>query len=73
MALPRFFTEQLPSAGAFQLDEDESRHASSVLRMSVDDVCLAFDGRGGEAKCTISRMSKRAVELTDHRAIGHQP
>ena len=64
MALPRFYCERLPVAGAFQLDEDEARHASSVLRMAVGDDCLAFDGRGGEARCTVSGLSKRAVELT---------
>lgn len=64
MALPRFFIEPLPSSGAFQLDEDESRHASGVLRLSVGDTCLAFDGCGGEARCTVSHLSKRAVELT---------
>ena len=63
MALARFFVEQLPAAGSFELDEDESRHASGVLRMSVDDACLAFDGRGGEARCTVTRISRRAVEL----------
>ncbi len=63
MAWPRFFTEHLPISGVFQLDEDESRHASSVLRMAVGDVCLAFDGCGGEAKCTVTQLSKRAVEL----------
>jgi 16S rRNA (uracil1498-N3)-methyltransferase len=31
--------------------------------MSIDDVCLAFDGCGGEARCTIAKVSKRAVEL----------
>jgi len=64
MALPRFYCESLPALGAFQLDQDESRHASSVLRMAIGDVCLAFDGCGGEARCTVSGLSKRAVELT---------
>ncbi len=63
MAWPRFFTEHLPASGVFQLDEDESRHASNVLRMATGDVCLAFDGCGGEAKCTVTQLSKRAVEL----------
>ena len=63
MAWPRFFIEHLPASGIVELDEDESRHASGVLRMSVDDVCLAFDGRGGEARCTVARVSKRSVEL----------
>ena len=63
MAWPRFFVEHLPASGIVELDEDESRHASGVLRMSVDDVCLAFDGNGGEARCTVARVSKRSVEL----------
>ncbi len=64
MALPRFYCERLPATGAFQLDEDESRHATSVLRMALGDGCFAFDGCGGEARCAVSGLSKRAVELT---------
>ena len=63
MAWPRFFVERLPASGAFELDEGESRHASSALRMSPGDVCLAFDGRGGEARCVVTKVSKRSVEL----------
>ncbi len=63
MAWPRFFVTQLPAAGVFQLDEDESRHASGVLRMSVGGVCLAFDGLGGEALCSVTQVSKRLVVL----------
>jgi 16S rRNA (uracil1498-N3)-methyltransferase len=63
MAWPRFYVENLPALGTIGLDEDESRHASGVLRMSVNDDCLAFDGRGGEARCTVLKVSKRAVEL----------
>ncbi|MDX1928290.1 MAG: RsmE family RNA methyltransferase [Pirellulaceae bacterium] len=63
MAWPRFYVENLPALGTIVLDEDESRHASGVLRMSVKDDCLAFDGCGGEARCTVSKVSKRAVEL----------
>ena len=63
MAWPRFFIEHLPTSGLVELDDDESRHASGVLRMSIDDICLAFDGCGGEARCTVARVSKRSVEL----------
>ena len=63
MAWPRFFVEQLPASGCFVLDENESRHAGSVLRISAGDECLAFDGIGGEARCTVSRVTKRAIEL----------
>lgn len=63
MAWPRFFAEQLPASGGFVLDEDEARHASSVLRMTTNDECLAFDGRGGEARCALTKVSKRAIEL----------
>lgn len=63
MAWPRFYVENLPALGTIGLDEDESRHASGVLRMSVNDDCLAFDGRGGEARCRVLKVSKRVVEL----------
>lgn len=63
MAWPRFFAEQLPASGGFVLDEDESRHASSVLRMTTNDECLAFDGLGGEARCALTKVNKRTIEL----------
>lgn len=63
MGWPRFFVERLPASGFAELDEGESRHASNVLRMSAGDDCLAFDGCGGEARCTVTKVNKRAVEL----------
>ncbi len=63
MAWPRFYVERLPASGVLELDENESRHASGVLRMSVGNDCLAFDGCGGEAHCSVTKVSKRSVEL----------
>jgi 16S rRNA (uracil1498-N3)-methyltransferase len=63
MAWPRFFVDRLPESGCFTLDENESRHASSVLRMAIGDSCLAFDGCGGEARCAVVQLQKRSVEL----------
>lgn len=63
MSRPRFFADPLPESGVFELDESESRHAIAVLRMTAGSICLAFDGRGGEALCSVTRVSKRSVEL----------
>ena len=63
MGLQRFYVDQLPGSGGIELDESEARHASSVLRLKENDEVLAFDGCGGEARCRVSHVSKRAVLL----------
>ena len=63
MTLPRFYQEHLPVTGCFCLNDDELRHARSVMRLSVGDEVSAFDGRGGEAKCAITHVSHRRMEL----------
>jgi 16S rRNA (uracil1498-N3)-methyltransferase len=63
MGLQRFYVAQLPPSGAVELDESESRHASSVLRLKERDEVLAFDGRGGEASCFVTQVGKRSVTL----------
>ena len=61
MPSPRFFQYPIPLSGPVALEEQESRHASNVLRLKIGDAIVLFDGCGGEADATISSISKRSV------------
>ena len=56
----RFF---LPNFQQPVLLADESRHAMQVMRLKVGDAVGAFDGRGNEAKCVVSAISKKSIQL----------
>ncbi len=45
------------------LDEDETHHATDVLRMKVGDCATVFNGEGGHAKVEFVSVGKRAIEL----------
>jgi len=51
-----------------QLDEQASHHLARVLRASVKDPVVIFNGQGGEYSGTIARIDKRhvTVELKEH-------
>lgn len=51
-------------AGSVLLDEAEARHLSRVLRKRTGDVVEIFNGRGDAARCVVSTIGKRDVELT---------
>ncbi len=63
MSIPRFFASNLPSAGAFDLDEDQSKHLSQVLRLTPGQEVIAFDGNGGEAFCVIETRTRKSARL----------
>jgi 16S rRNA (uracil1498-N3)-methyltransferase len=42
----------------------EAHHALHVLRLKVGDEVTVFDGRGHEARCTISEIARDTVRLT---------
>lgn len=46
------------------LDEQQSRQASSVLRLREGDPLVLFDGSGVEANAVIDRIDKRSVAYT---------
>jgi len=62
MARPRFLVPLLKPAGTISLPEEESHHASRVLRCQTGDVVVLFDGKGNEATASIEAVSKRSVE-----------
>lgn len=52
------------SAGAeLALDKGQSRYLAAVMRLSVGDELLAFNGRDGEWRARIAAVGKRAVTL----------
>ncbi len=53
-----FYQPDLP-AGAFHLDEDESRHAVRVLRMEDGDLLDVTDGKGILYKCRITKADSK--------------
>ena len=57
-----FYTPDL-SSDYFTLNEEESRHCSKVLRLSVGDVVHLIDGRGGLYDAEISAIHKKHVGL----------
>jgi 16S rRNA (uracil1498-N3)-methyltransferase len=51
------------------LSEDESRHATSVLRLRVGDRVSVFDGRGREWEGRITSAGRSAVKVTLEREV----
>jgi 16S rRNA (uracil1498-N3)-methyltransferase len=62
MPLPYFFVKEISQSKQL-LDEENSRHAISVLRMKKGSELLLTDGRGNKAKAIISGENKKACEV----------
>jgi 16S rRNA (uracil1498-N3)-methyltransferase len=64
MSLPRFLVPSLiRSAGELTLPDDESHHASRVLRCEPGDPVVVFDGIGNQASAIIRHVSKKSVTV----------
>ncbi len=60
----RFFDDQDFHAGqAEDLGTSASHHIGKVLRMTVGDELVVFNGRGGEWQARITAISKKAVTI----------
>jgi 16S rRNA (uracil1498-N3)-methyltransferase len=60
----RLFVPHDLSAGAeLALDEGQSRYLAAVMRLSVGDELLAFNGRHGEWRVALTAVGKRAVAV----------
>ncbi|MFH0920503.1 MAG: RsmE family RNA methyltransferase [Fibrobacterota bacterium] len=57
-----FFSETIPE-GLFVLSEEESLHASAVLRIKKGDRILVTDGKGMLAECEIEKSDPRTTSL----------
>ena len=58
-----FYTPDLQDQAHYTLNEEESKHCSRVLRLSVGDSVSLIDGRGGLYEAEIENESKKHVEL----------
>lgn len=58
-----FYTPDLQDQAHYQLNEEESKHCSRVLRLSVGDTVFLIDGRGGLYEAKIETAAKKHVEL----------
>jgi len=63
-----------PESGVFELDEEESRHCTKVLRLINGDTIVVTDGRGGLLQCRITIGSKRvSYQVLNERIVPRRP
>ncbi len=63
-ALPRLYVEPDLAAGAqLTLGKDQSLYLAAVLRKSVGDEVVVFNGRDGAWLCRLASDSKKSVTL----------
>jgi 16S rRNA (uracil1498-N3)-methyltransferase len=65
----RYFVSTLIQSDTVELDENESRHLSKVLRRKVGDVISVFDGSGAEFTATVASISKKSVEISINQRL----
>ena len=62
MRIPRFYVEQPLTVGdCFTLPETTFRHAIQVLRLSVGESLILFNGAGGDYVAELSSVTKKAA------------
>jgi 16S rRNA (uracil1498-N3)-methyltransferase len=74
--MPAFYAPDLrPNSLAYQLPEDESKHAVRVLRLTVGDAVTLLDGQGHFYTATVADAnSKRcALRITGYEAVPSRP
>ncbi len=60
----RLYVEQALGAGqSVRLERDSAHYLFGVMRMSVGDPVLLFNGQDGEWRCIVAQAGKRAGEL----------
>lgn len=65
MRIPRIFEPTpLRSGQQLALSDDGANHVGRVLRMSVGEALVLFDGLGGQYPATISEVGKKQVMVT---------
>jgi 16S rRNA (uracil1498-N3)-methyltransferase len=74
--MPRFFLAPHLWQSSTFLDEEESRHASQVLRLRIGDEIEVFDGAGRRATAEITATAKNQVQVqlaTAEQSMPTQP
>lgn len=59
----RFYAPVSFDASVLELSPDESRHLAGVLRKSVGDPIVVFDGRGVSAEAVVETVGKRVCTV----------
>jgi 16S rRNA (uracil1498-N3)-methyltransferase len=63
-----------PREGLFELDEEESRHCTKVLRLISGDVIDVTDGNGAHMKCQITVGAKKVTyRVLDKTQVSRKP
>ena len=57
-----FYTPDIQT-DVYTLNEEESKHCSKVLRLSIGDIVFLIDGKGGLFQSEIAAVTKRNVQL----------
>jgi len=63
----------LPNLDTLALTGGEAHHALHVLRLQVGDEVTVFDGRGHEARCSVTEIARDTVRLTALQQSTTQP
>ena len=72
--LPRFFVPALdPARGEAVLPDEEGRHLTRVLRLSVGDQIAVFDGAGQEFRAIVAYADKAGVRVVLEDAVEPPP
>ena len=58
-----FYSENI-RAGRIHLDQGETRHLRSVLRVETGDTIYVTDGRGTIYECRVEKLAKRSCDAT---------
>ena len=63
-----------PDATLYELDEEEARHSSKVLRLNSGDIIYVTNGKGTLQKCVLNIQGKRAgYEVLESQNIPRRP
>lgn len=72
MKTPRFYCALL-DASEIELDEKESRHARTVLRVRPGDRMILFNGTGVEALCEVVKIGRRIyARILEKRKVARE-
>jgi 16S rRNA (uracil1498-N3)-methyltransferase len=59
----RYFVEQLPGPGPFEIDGPEAHHLATVCRLRAGDTVYLFNGDGREYPAIVTAVARRSVSL----------
>ncbi len=60
----RYFSRQPVVGPSVELQGDEARHLSRVMRAQPGDETIVFDGSGAEFRCEITDVQRNSVQLS---------